>query len=208
MMLYKNSLQHFRKRLGLPEQYQVGRPMLQQGFANTEKIDVDLAPFKKTMGESSSPLNVINGVATMPSDVCFPTSLQYKYNSSGGQLYRKVDILNDLQWTEYMGNSILTPTTRNPIANIQYDGANYYFRIRPKSVKSLIFTYLSYPPMPVYNYDKSRGFVEYSATGSVQLGWDDLNTIDIIEYFLSDIGIVIQRQEVIAVAEKFKEKGV
>jgi hypothetical protein len=50
ILLHFSQLKHYKRKVGLPEEYQPGQPRPSQVYAITQRIDDDLAPFSVHMG--------------------------------------------------------------------------------------------------------------------------------------------------------------
>lgn len=205
MLMKLASLKHYKRKLGLPEEYAPGRPLPTQIPEISQRITDDLLPFKMFMGRSGQPkLQVAaNGEAVIPADFFYPLSLLYAV-VDGTLKYKEVDILTDKEWTDYMSSSIITPSKKYPIANFQKN----YIRFMPVNLQSVEFTYLKKPVDPVYAFTYANGFLEYDPINSVELEWDELNQIDILYMLLSDLGIIVTRGDIVQVAEKVKQQGI
>jgi len=158
------------------------------------------------MGDSTNPPLIVNasGEANIPTNMYYPSSMSFKYIKNAITRIRPVNIVTDSQWDELAGHSIKQPDKRNPIANFQ---ANY-IRFLPMDVQFIGFVYYRYPTDPHFAYTSTKGYVEYDATLSVQLEWDDINIVDIISIILFDLGISVGRGDIVQIADKFKKEGV
>lgn len=205
--LHLFSMKQFKRKVGLPEQYQPGMPLPQQAYEITERIGQDLRPFKVLMGKlQSTPHLTFNdlGYADIPFGFYYPGYMLYDDYKNGSSDLRRVDILSDLEWANRVGDPVEGPTFRNPIANFQKD----FIRIWPASIKRCEFEYLRIPIAPVFGYSKRNGWVEYDEATSTELEWDDLNVLDIISLFLVEFGIAINAAEIANYAEMVKTKGI
>ena len=206
LMLKVANLKHFKRKVGLPEEYQPGAPLPAQAFEITTKSTMDLSPFKVHMGRTGvMPLYVDTyGEAVTPSDMYYPSTMQYNYILNGVTKKRNIDIVSDLEWTERSSDALTQPTDRNPVANIQ----DSYIRFSPITDKFVEFVYLRYPIDPVYAYSQDKGYVEYNASSSTELEWDEVNQIDIISILLFDLGINMGKGDILSYADKVKKEGV
>lgn len=205
IIIKQASLKHFKKKVGLPEEYQPGAPLPRQAYEITNLITMYLSPFKVQMGKTGSvPMRVdSNGFADSPTNMYYPGTMQYN-SSAGIENIRRIDIVSDQEWVDRHEDALQVPTWRNPIANIQ----NGYIRFSPITDKFVEFVYLKYPADPVYAYTQNEGYVEYDSINSTELEWDEVNQIDIIYIILFDLGINIGKPEVMAIADKVKTEGV
>jgi hypothetical protein len=200
------SLKHFKRKIGLPEEYAPGRPLPAQIPEISQRITDDLLPFKVHMGRNGYPKLAIsaNGEAVIPTDFFYPLSLMYPVIDSGQLVYNNVEVLTDSEWVDYLSSKIITPNKKYPIANFQKS----YIRFAPINLQSVEFTYLKKPVDPVYAYTIANDFIEYDPVHSVELEWDELNKIDILYILLSDIGVVVTRGDIVQLSEKVKQQGI
>lgn len=199
-------LKHYKRKLGLPEQYAPGMPVSRQSYELTSILTEDLRQFKVLIGgNTSTPVTLdANGHFVYPSDYFIVTNFTY-YSVSGGVTYlRKVPILNDLQYGEAVSRVSTAPDEMFPVCNRQAT----YIQFNPILTGNLSMTYLRMPVKPVWALDTTGGFYGYDAVNSVQLEWDDINIIDIITIALGDIGIPTKNEEVYQYAENLKERGI
>lgn len=226
-------LRHFKRKVGLPEEYQPGVPLPRQSYEITQKITDDLMPFKVHMGAPGTmPLQVANdGTAIIPSNLYYPGSLSYIHFDPTcnveGQV-RMIDVLTDGQWVDIAGNSLKRPTYEYPVCNFQ----SGYIRFLPKDIQRVDFVYLRYPIKPVYDYYISaigeqiylppnsvyvlQGGEEGSAgqtagttvvSQSVEFEWDEVNQLDIV-YLMADFaGINLREMPLMQYANMMKQQG-
>jgi len=199
------NLMHFKKKIGLPEEYQPNAPVTRQVYEVTTKISQDLSPFKVVMGENNTaPLMInANGIATIPTDLYYPSSLIFKYVHDTIVKNRFVDILTDKEYDRRISSAVEYPTKYFPVCNFQ-DG---YIRFTPKDLQYANFTYLRYPVDPEYKVTVIDGQNVYDAVNSVQFEWNRVNIIDIIHLMLETIGVHIGKGIVYQYAEKLKKEG-
>jgi hypothetical protein len=207
ILLHFSQLKHYKRKVGLPEEYQPGQPRPSQVYAITQRIDDDLAPFSVHMGRDGELPLVIpaTGEALLPADFFYPTGLLYKLSNPDGTVDDKeVVLLTDKEWNDSVSSQIIMPTKSYPIGNIK----NGYIRFLPKNLHFVDFTYLRKPVVPVYAYTIIDGFIEYNPTNSIELEWDELNQIDILYILLSDLGIVTAKADIFQISEKVKIQGI
>lgn len=204
-LLYNASLKHFKRKVGLPEEYAPGKPLPRQVYEVDKLMGVDMTPFKVEMGaHNSMPLVVDqNGIATTPTDMYYPSRLTYRYNSGGTTKRRIVRICSDKQWDEFVSSSIEYPTKKYPVANFQ----NSYIRVNPTNLRYLDFVYIKYPTEPVYATKIENGVQVYDSAASTNMEWDNVNTVDVIAVLLKDIGVSVGRSDIYQVMEHAQNKG-
>ncbi len=200
-------LKHYKRKLGLPEEYIPGHPRPAQEYAITQRIDDDLAAFSVHLGRAGTMAFTISSVgeATLPLDFFYPTGMIYHLVKPDGTIREKqVEILNDKEWNDYVTSQVITQTKEFPIANMK----SGYVRFLPKNLQRVDFTYLRKPVKPVYAVTNTQGYIAYDAANSVQLEWDEPNQLDILYILLSDIGIVTEKADIYQISEKIKDKGI
>lgn len=198
-MLHMASLKHFKRKLGLPEEYQVGMPLPRQAFDLTQKITEDLKRFKLV----DDNFLFTNGVAVYPAEYYYPSSMAAVIHYELGSIKKKVRFVTDQRWDEMNGNYVDIPNEEYPIANFQSDT----IKIAPATIKQVIFTYLRLPLKPVYAVMMKGNVSVYDPEVSLQLEWDEINQIDIIMILLADLGLPLMRGDVIQIADKQKAQG-
>ena len=198
-------LVNFKKKIGLPEEYQPNNPQPRQSYEITRKISHDLRKFMVYMGQNVPPLFVnTDGFAYLPSDCYYPSAMRFKYIKSGVTSYKKVDLVTDEQFFDRQNDYITKPTKKHPIANIIGD----MVRVEPRDLKYIEFDYLRRPVDCYFAIDDGvAGYNAYDATNSVQLEWDDVNVIDIIALVLERIGVNLTRDDILKFGEQFKQQG-
>jgi hypothetical protein len=203
-LLHMSQLKHLKRKVGLPEEYLPGQPVPRQSFELTKVISDDVAPFKRIMGGKNMPLAVDeNGYAPFPSDYFFPSTMELKLIKGTRTIVREIKIVSDKKWTERVGSFGSKPNKYFPISNIQ----NSFFRFYPKDIKFVDFVYISLPEKPVYGVSYARNFAEYSPNTSTELKWNDANIIDIIGILLGEIGISVDRADLVQLSDKAEGTG-
>ncbi len=190
-LLQQSQLLQFKRKLGIPEQYDPRNP---QGFEVNKIITSDLEPFKVIMGDKTPMLKVDSqGYATLPKDFYYPSTLRIRQVKSGVESWRKVDVLSDKEFNDRISSALLHPSLRYPIANFQ----SGVVRFEPRNIKVAHFVYLRLPVKPVYAIKMTRGFAEYDSTKSTELQWNDINTLDIISILINELlQVQITMQEI------------
>ena len=231
-LLWTETLQLFKVKIGLPEQFSQGKPI--QKFEETQSNTDVLSKVKVWMGKNgTSPLVVdSNGYGWLPTDFYYPAALSYKLfkdkDCTGEFSLRKIDVLTDGQWDDIYSHPIRKPSKRYPICNFQ----NGYIRFAPENIQFVEFHYLRYPKTPVYDYYISAdGDNIYLPTGtshtlasgeegsagqqpgttvvsqSVEIEFDDVTKIDIAYRICQSIGLNVREQFLYQVAEQRKITG-
>jgi hypothetical protein len=204
-LLHLAQLKHFKRKLGLPEEYQPGMPAPRQAYEITQKITEDIRHFKVMKGWGvSTPLFLTNGVLSYPVDYFYPSSLSYNYPIGEEFLERNIDILSDKEYADITTSVLKKPDAFFPVCNMQAT----FIRFAPKLTSGINIAYLRLPIKPFWKVIDNDGFYEYDHSNSVNLEWDDINIIDIIVIMLGDLGIPLNSQNIVQYSQNLKEKGV
>lgn len=227
------NLKHFKKKIGLPEEYKVGMPLARQTYDLTQKLTEDLKQFKVWMGSPDiSQLQIDgNGIASLPSDYYYPSSLSFKHaiNSCSEMIIktRMIEVVTDAQWDDVVSHPIKQPTYKYPVCNFQ----NTFIRFLPNNLRFVDFIYLRQPKTPVYDYyfgtDGSYIYLPQGINYTLQAGeqgsngqtsgvvvsqtqeleWDDINKLDIAALILQHIGINLREGALMQYSEKVLNTG-
>lgn len=205
-LLHLAQMKHYKRKLGLPEEYSPGMPLPTQAFEVTQRITEDLRRFKVTMGwKKSTPIKTdSNGHLAYPSDYYMISVLSWNIVRGSKVYERNIKVLSDLEYQSKVGSVVKKPTVFFPVANLQSD----HIRISPEKKTNINMVYLRTPKRPVTVIIDSDDFLEIDIDNSVDLEWDYLNIIDIISILLGDMGIAINSQNVAQYAQNNKERGI
>ena len=208
LLLKIASLKHFRRKLGMPEQYSPGMPLPQQVTEISQENKQALRPFLVMRGDyGGNPIavNTVSGYADIPQGCCYISTLSYKRLIKGTTIKEKsIELVTDTQWIDRVSSALIYPNYEYPIANIQ---KNFILFI-PRDLRRVNMIYYRWPTAPVYATINTRGYAEYDPDNSVDLEWDEDNQIDIIYILLADLAIPIGKPEVYQVADLVKKGGV
>lgn len=192
----------FRKKYGLPEEFQPGQPIASESVDITLKNTDDLKAFKV----ASLNATVSAGVLSIPIGYFHRDSITYNYsvpiNGVATILPRPVEILKEEAFSSRNGNFTKRPTTQNPIGVVRSNGIH----IRPLAVLLVDFHYFRYPLDPVFAYTLGDGFVTYDAVNSVETEWVRDEHLTLVRMMLSLVGVNLREETVLNYAEtKLKE---
>jgi hypothetical protein len=203
--LHVAQLKLFKTRLGLPESYRPGAPVPGQVWEISKVITDDLAPFKVLMGGTDASLVIDDdGIATLPADFYYPSSLIYKYIKSDGSVdWKEVDLVTDKEWNKRQASHIKRPSLKAPIGNIYKNK----IRFSPVTLHYVDFMYLRTPTAPVYGTSYGKGYQKYDPATSTELEWNDTCILDIIGIFLGDLGVSVTNGDLVNYSEKIKATG-
>ena len=111
--------------------------------------------------------------------------------------------VKDEMLSYYLENPNRRPTLKYPVA-VFY---NNFIQFYPTNIRSVVWTYLRYPTVPVWGYTMSAGEAVYDATASVQVELPDSCHMDLVRLILSYRGINLREEQLIQYAEMAKAKG-
>lgn len=187
----------FRKKYGLPEEYQPGRPIPLEFADITIKNTDDLKIFKVRLPNRT----VTNGVMLYPSDYAHRDTVVYNYsktiNSVATPLPRPVEILRESEFAAREGNYTKRPTTQNPIAVMRSDGIH----IRPITILACDLNYFRWPVDPVFNYTSGDGYITYDSATSVECEFTKDEHFTLVKMILSLVGINLRESDLVQYSE-------
>ena len=198
-LLQMANIQHFKRKIGLPEEYSPGMPIPTQAYNVSQMNTEDLRPFKVNYVKS-----ITDGQLTIPTNYYYHSSMMLGFKSGSGTNYTKATVKTDDEWDDMVGSKVNYPTEYYPICNYQSD----YIRFYPTTVRRVIFNYLRKPTTPNYAMTVSNGAMVYDDDNSVQLEWNESNQYDILSLILSNMGIALGKESVISMAEMKKQRGI
>jgi len=183
----------FRKKFGLPEEYQPGRPVPLEYADITLKNTDDLRPFKKY----SEGLSVTNGIMSYPTDYAHRGTITYNLsktiNGTARILPRPVEILREEEFESRLGNYTKSPTTNNPIGVIRSNGIH----IRPITITAVDFSYYRWPIDPEFGYTEGDGYITYDSSTSVEYEWPADEHITLVRMMLQYIGVNLREADIV-----------
>jgi hypothetical protein len=116
---------------------------------------------------------------------------QSAYHILGGQ-YKLINIVEDKDFDRLLTHSIEFPTDSYPILNVQATT----IRVRPVSVKFVVFTYLVKPQPVTYAVADTHGFMEFDAAHSSPVLWNEENIVFIVQNILQNLGIPLSTEQI------------
>jgi len=131
--------------------------------------------------------------------------LTHKYQSNGNIVKQPIVVVKDNEWAMNLGSSIIAPTKKRAIANIQSDK----FLIEPSNLINMVnLTYIRVPETPVWGYNVTNNRPVYDSSKSTNLDAPQQAFNEIAMITLEFIGIRIREQELIQAASGMENKGV
>jgi hypothetical protein len=192
------SIELFRDKYGVPEEYQPGRPVPQEFADITLKNTDDLKTFKVRVPDRV----VTNGIMAYPSDYAHRDTVVYNFsktiNNIVTPLPKPVEILRESEFASREGNYTKRPTTQNPIGVVRSDGIH----IRPITISAVDFNYYRFPVDPVFAYTEGDGFITYDATNSIQPEFTKDELYTFTKRVLSMVGVNLREEQVVQYAEQ------
>lgn len=191
--LQAKNLRHFRKRLGLPENYVPGTV----GVNANRITDRDLLPF---FVEGEYTVSATNGDVLLPGWYY----IEDYYSSSS----RSSEIISHQECSARLRNALTAPTTKDLVAYMIKKGLRV-FPFGTGGVAKVNVMYYRQPQSPVFRVitNPTTLEMEYNFSESQELEWDDGSKLDILTMILADYGLNIQRQDVTQYANKLIETG-
>jgi len=197
------NIDYFKKKFGLPEEYQPGRPIPREYADITLKNTDDLRPFKMFLSNTSCP----GGLLPYPADYAHRDQITYndtvtinKINTSSP---RKVEILRESQLADRLGNFTKQPTKTYPVAAVRNDGIQIY----PITILTVDFAYLRWPIDPVFAYTQHTGYITYDSDGSTEFEWPKDCHNDLVRMMLEYIGIRLREADIVQYANQKIQQG-
>ena len=191
------SIEHFREKYGLPEEYQPGRPIPAEFADITIKNTDDLKAFKMPLFGRA----VANGILGYPGDYAHRDTFVYNFsktiNSVATIFPRPIEVLREAEFASRNGNYTKRPTTYNPICVLRSDGVH----IRPITITSVDMFYYRFPVDPVFLYDEADGYIT-DKVGSVQFEFPKDEGYTLTKKILSLVGINLREDQLIQYAEQ------
>jgi hypothetical protein len=193
----------FRKKYGLPEEYQPGRPIPKEYVDITIKNTDDLKTFKTFLPNTP----VTNGILPFPANYAHRDTVVYNFtktiNSVATSLPKGVEILREAEFSERTGNYTKRPTIQNPIGVVRSDGIH----INPITIIAVNFSYFRWPNMPVFSYTIGDGFITYNAASSTEFEYPQDEHLPLVSMMLKYVGINLREGELIQIANQQIQTG-
>jgi len=193
----------FRKKHGLPEEYQPGRPIPREHADITLKNTDDLRAFKVHISGRA----VSSGIMVLPPDYAHRETLVYNFsktiNTVATILPRPIEILREAEFASREGNYTKRPTIQNPIAVLRNDG----FHIRPATITVVDFAYYRWPVEPEFSYVLGDGFITYDAANSVETEFPKDEYFTLAKMVLSLVGVNLRENELVQYSEMKLKQG-
>lgn len=202
------NLDLFKKRTGLPEEYQPGHPVPRDFKEVNSKSLSELRRFKEHVDDQA----VASGYFAIPADFIGWDSMTYDYvhsiDGTPTTFPRPVELLTESELSDRRGNYTKQPSTKYPVAVIRSDDTNDRIYIYPDTINSVDWHYYRLPAEPDFQYVITDDELVYDTNGSTELEWPSNLHNDIVRLLLSYLGLNLREAELVQYAEMQKEKGV
>ena len=198
MLIKVVSVELFRSKSGLPEEYQPGRPIPNESADITLKNTDDLKAFKTRLPNRT----VTNGVMTYPTDYAHRDTVVYNFsktiNGVDTTLPKPIEILREAEFAAREGNYTKRPTTANPCGIIRSDGIH----VRPITITGADLNYYRFPVNPEFVYTESDGYITYDAASSTEFEFPVDEHFTLTKMILSLIGVNLREEAIVDYAEQ------
>jgi len=193
-------------------QYSPGRPTPQTS------LDLDLVSQAKLRHlKESREIPVINGMVSIPDgvaldvnglvmpDMWMTSKISHKYSKGSTLIRRGIKLVKDMEWDEMMDSSIMPPSKKRAIANMQSN----FLQVEPKGLLNLVnLTYVRNPTSPEWKYTVVNGRPVYDDLNSIDMDAPESAMNEIAMITLEIIGIKIRDGELLQAATTMETKGV
>jgi hypothetical protein len=184
----------FAQKLGIPEEYGKNAPVGRRGAGISRKNDEELRPFYNMTTVGST-----GGVVTFPTDMGY--FLAMNPSSITG---RGFDELTADELADRMGDTVVAPTAKDPVY-VWRDSTSAM--VYPADIGTVTIFYYKYPSDAVIatTVNTTTLIEEYNAAGSTELEWNDEQKVEIAYLILKDLGVNLERQDVMALGQMVSE---
>jgi hypothetical protein len=193
----------FRTKYGLPEEFQLGRPVATEYADITLKNTDDLRAFKVYQ----TSVAVVNGILPFASNYAHRDTVTYNYIKTiagvATALPRPVEILREAEFSARQGNWTKKPTLQNPIGVVRSNGIH----IRPLTILAVDFSYYRFPVDPEFGYTEGDGFITYNAGTSTEFEWVKDEHLTLTRMILQYIGVNLREADLVQYSEQKLKTG-
>ena len=192
------SIDLFRQKHGIPEEYQPGRPVPNEYADITLKNTDDLKAFKTRLAARA----VTSGIMLYPTDYAHRDTVVYNYSKTINKvatiLPKPVEILRESEFATREGNYTKGPTMANPIGVMRSDGIH----IRPITITACDLNYYRFPVDPEFVYTQGDGFITYDAVNSTEFEFPVDEHFTLVKMVLSLVGVNLREEQIVSYAEQ------
>ena len=198
----------YKKKAGLPEEHQPGRPLARDGFEIEKKSLDNVSHFKGHVTDQA----VGSGYFAIPAAYIYWDSMSYNYtptiDGTPTVMPKPVEILTEGQLADRRGNYTKRPTIKAPVVVQRRDASWDRFYIYPDTINAVDFHYYRLPTEPVFAYTVADDVLSYDSENSTEFEWPVNLHMDLVRIMLSFLGINLGDDKLIQYAEMQKAKGV
>jgi len=194
------SLELFKTKVGIPEEYQVGQAKSRQEWQVTTKISDDMRKFVTEVE-----IDKVGGVFPYPPDYGAFSSLRYSRILNNGcdtpdVKTRTIELVTDGELSDRLDNTVVYPDFDYPVGAWYSNG----WKVFPKIIEKVDLTYLRIPVTPFRNYtiDPATDLTTYQPIGSVQIEYPETLHIDFTYRVLKSLAINIREEMLYEVANQ------
>jgi len=200
------SIDLFKQRYGLPEEYAPGMPLPRMSYEVTQKMKDDLRACKEvenitvdSAGHMLLPLNYVH-----PTEIAYIKITNQCCGTPPLVQPKSIEKIDDDKWNRRLANSIKKPSKDFPVCNFLKDR----IRIEPRDLGRVEFSYLRIPNTPVWAYTLVGGVEQYDPLNSVDFDWSEILFTDIAKMILGYLSINLRDGELASAIDQYKIKGV
>ena len=205
MVLASVSLEMFKTKVGIPEEYQVGQAKARQEWQVTTKISDDMRKFVTEVE-----INKVGSVFPYPTDYGAFSSLRYSRILNNGcdtpdVRTRTIELVTDGELSDRLDNTVVYPDFEYPVGAWYSAG----WKVFPKIIEKIDLTYLRIPVTPVRGYilDPATDLTTYDPLTSVQIEYPETLHIDFTYRVLKSLAINIREEQLYQVANERQIAG-
>lgn len=185
----------FADKLGLPEEYGRNVPVGRRGAAISRKNDEELRPFY-----NMTTLPTAGGVADFSSlNMGYFLAMQPSTITGRG-----FDELTADEYADRVGDTVVAPTAKDPVFVWRDSTSAMVF---PAGIGTVTLFYYKNPTdaVVVTTVNPETLLEEYNASASTETGWGDEQQTEIAYLILKDLGVNMERQDVMALGQMVSE---
>lgn len=189
------SMQLFKEKIGLPEEYQLGRPIPRVALGITLKNLEDVDPFIKEVE--------MTGATTTgwvkPADFVYPVSM-YSVQALGR---KSIDLVGHQELNDALASTVFQPTTEYPIAASVAGKIKVY----PVNTPACHVTFLRMPQGILWAGTLVSGRLVYDEATSTQPEWPQATWNELFTRCLSLFGVNLKAQDITQYSVMKKQEG-
>jgi hypothetical protein len=198
------NIDKYKKKFGLPEEYQPGRPIPREYAEITLKNADDMKAFKMFVSNTACPA----GLLPYPSDYAHREQITYNRNTTidgvSVSVPRQVEILRETEGTARRSNYTKAPSTKYPIGIMRSTGIQIY----PITITSVDFAYWRWPAEPIFAYNQFPGYITYNAADSTEFEWPVDVHMDLVRMILEYMGVNLREADIVQYANTKIQQGI